>query len=88
MLLSNPFNVGIEGAGVVNCTGLVCGLVNISNSNGGGEFFSRESMFSDELPVNARDICTRIYQCGGVNDFEGVQGGDQLYRDMHRFVQS
>ena len=61
MFLGNPFNVGIESASVVNCTGFVCSLVNVTNSNGGGEFLGGESVFSDELPVNAGDICARIY---------------------------
>ena len=69
MFLGDSFDVGIESAGVVNCICFVHGLVNIANSNGGGEFFSGELVFSDKLPVYARDICTRINQCGGVDDF-------------------
>ena len=86
MFLGDPFNVGVKGASVVDCTGFVHGLVNVVNSNRGGKFFSGEVMFSDELPVNAGDIGTGVYQCRGVDDFEGVQGGDQLNRDMHRFI--
>ena len=86
MLLGNPFNVHVKDASVANCTGFVCSLVNILNSDEGGEFFSRELVFSDKLPVNAGDICTGVYQCRGVNNFEGVQGGDQLNRDTHRFI--
>ena len=70
--MGDPFDVGVEGAGVANCTSLVRGLINIANGDGGGEFFRGESVFSDKLPVNARDVSTRVYQCGGVDDFEGV----------------
>ena len=72
MFLGDPFNVGVEGTSIADCTGFVCSLVHIVNSNGGGEFLSGESMFPDKLPVNARDVSTGVYQCGGVNDFEGV----------------
>ena len=88
MFLSNPFNVRVESVSVLDCTSFVCSLVNIANGDGGGEFFSGELMFPDKLPVYARDICTGVYQCGGVNDFKSVQGGDQLNRDSHRFVRS
>ena len=87
MFLGDPFDVGIEGASVADGTSFVRSLINITNSDGGGEFLGRESVFSDKLPVNARDVSTGIYQYGGVDDFEGVQGGDQLNRDAHRFIQ-
>ena len=86
VFLGDPLNVGIEGASVANCTSFVCSLINIANGNGGGKFFCRESVFPDKLPVYARDICTGVYQCRGVNDFEGVQEGDQLNRYSHRFI--
>ena len=86
MFLGDPFDVGIEGASIVNCSSFVHSLVNVTNDDEGGEFLGGESVFSDELSVYARDVCTRIYQCRGVDDFEGVQGGDQLNRDMHRFI--
>ena len=88
MLLGNPFYVDVKGTSVTDCTSLVCSLINVADSNRRGKFFSGESMFPDKLPVNTRDIRTRIYQCGGVDDFEGAQEGDQLYRNTHRFVQS
>ena len=72
VFLGNPFNICVKGASIVNYTSFVCSLVHITNHNGEGEFFGGESVFSNELPVNARDICTRIYQCGGVDDFESV----------------
>ena len=88
MFLDDPFNVGIEDTGIVNYTHLICSLVNVMDSNRGGEFLSGELVFSDKLPVYTRDVCTEIYQYRRVNDFEGVRGGDQLNRDMHRFIRS
>ena len=87
MFLSDSFDVGVEGASVTDCTGFVHGLINIANGNGGGKFFGGESVFPDELPVYAGDVGTGVYQCRGVDDFEGVRGGNQLNRDTHRFIQ-
>ena len=86
MFLGDPFDVGVESASIMNCTGFVRGLVYISNGDGGGEFLGGEFVFSDKLPVNAGDVSTGVYQCGGVDDFEGVRRGDQLYRNSHRFI--
>ena len=88
VFLGDSFNVCVKGVGITNCTGFVCSLVNVANGDGGSEFFCREVMLSDKLPVDARDVGTGIYQCRGVNDFEGVRGSDQLYRDLHKFVRS
>ena len=60
MLLGDSFDIGVEGASIADCTGLVHSLINVANSDGGGEFFSGEAVFSDKLPVDARDISTRI----------------------------
>ena len=72
MFLNNSFNVGVESASITNCTSFVRSLVNVANGNGRGKFLSGESVFSDKLPVNARDVSTRVYQCRRVDDFEGV----------------
>ena len=72
VFLGNPFNICIESTGVADSTSLVHSLINIVNSNGGGKFLSGEMMFPDELPVDAGDVSTRIYQCGEVDNFEGV----------------
>ena len=72
MFLGDPLDVGVEGTSVADCTSFVCSLVNVANGNWRGEFLSGEVMFSDELPVNAGDISTRVYQCGGVDNFEGM----------------
>ena len=86
MLLGDSFNVGVEGVSVVDCTGFVHSLIYVANGNGGGKFLGGESVFPDKLPVNARDVGTRVHQCGGVDDFESVRGGDQLNKDKHRFI--
>ena len=72
MFWGDHFDVGVQGVGVADRAGLVCGLIDISNSNGRCKFFSGETVFSDKLPVNARDISTRVNRCGGVDDFKGV----------------
>ena len=61
MSLNNSFNVRIEGASIMDCTSFVCSLAYIANGNGGGKFFGGELVFSDKFPVNAGDICTRVY---------------------------
>ena len=53
MFLGNPFDVGIEGADVADCTSFVHSLVNVANSDGAGEFFGGELVLSNKLPVNA-----------------------------------
>ena len=88
MFLGDPFDVRIEGAGVADGASLVCGLVHVADGDGGGEFLRMEAVFSDKLPVYAGDVSTGVNQCGGVDDFEGVRGGDQLNRDSHRFIRS
>ena len=60
MFLDSPFNVHVEGASVADYTSFVCGLVHVSDCDGGSEFLSRESVFSEKLPVNAGDVDTRV----------------------------
>ena len=61
MLLSDFFNIRVEGAGVANCTSFVCSLVHIVNCNGGGKFFDGEVVFSDKLPADTGDISIGVY---------------------------
>ena len=61
MFLGNPFNVCIQGVDIMYSTSLVHSLVHVSNCNGGDKFLDRELVFSDELPVNARDVHIRVY---------------------------
>ena len=61
MFLSNSFSISVEGTDVVNHAGFVWSLVYILDCNGRGKFFDRESVFPDKLPVNARDVGTRVY---------------------------
>ena len=72
VFLDDPFDVHVKGASEMYCTSFVCCWVNIVNSDGGDEFFCGESVFSDELLVNARDVSTRVYQCNRVNGFQGM----------------
>ena len=72
VLLGYPFNVSVEGASVMDCIGFVRSLIDVANDNGGGEFLGGEMVFSDKLPVNARDVYTRVYQGEGVNSFQSV----------------
>ena len=72
MFLDDPFDIGEKGAGVTDCTSFVCSLVYIANGDGRGKFFCEEVVFPDKLPVNAGDVNTGVYQCRGVDDFEGV----------------
>ena len=60
MFLGDPFDVGVEGAGIADCASLVRSLVNVANGNRRSEFFCGKSVFSDKLPVNAGDVGTRI----------------------------
>ena len=61
MFLCNPFDICVKGASIVNYTSFVCSLVHVSDCDGGSKFFGGESMFSDKLPVNARDVSARIH---------------------------
>ena len=61
MILSNPFDVCVESASVVDCTSFVCSLIYIVNCDGGGKFLGGELVFSDKLPVNVGDIHARVY---------------------------
>ena len=69
MFLGYSFNVCVEGAGIVNCISFVHGLVYVLDHDWRSEFLCGESMFPDKLPVNAEDVSTRVYQCGGVDNF-------------------
>ena len=60
MFLCNAFDVGKEGAGKVDFSIFVGGLVNISYFDGDIKFHSREGVFSDELPVNVGDVSTIV----------------------------
>ena len=61
MFLSDPFDICIKGASVAGCTSLICSLVHVVNGDRRGEFNGEKVVFPDKLPVNARDIYTRVY---------------------------
>ena len=69
VFLGDLFDVCIEDASIVDHTSLVYSPAYIADCNRGGKFLSRESVFPDKLSVNVGDICTRVYQHRGVNDF-------------------
>ena len=49
------------------------------------KFYGGEGVFSDKLPVNARDVCATINQGTSVDDYQCVREGDELQRDSHCF---
>ena len=57
MFLGDPFDVGVEGASIADCAGFVRRLVHVADGDRGCEFLGGELVFSDKLPVYARDIC-------------------------------
>ena len=59
------------------------GGVSISGSYGDRKFRSGEVVFSNEMLVYAGDVCSTIDQCLDINDFHGVQGNNQLNRNLH-----
>ena len=61
MFFGSLFNVHVEGASVADYTSFVCGLVHISDCDGGSKFLVGESVFSDKLSVNAGGVNTRFY---------------------------
>ena len=61
VFLSNPFDVCVKGINVIDSICFIYGLVHVLDNNGGSKFFSRELVFSDKLPVDARDVNTRVY---------------------------
>ena len=62
---------------------LIRGMVGVQGLEGFGDFLKRKSVFSDEVPVNAGDICTAVNEGTGVDDFESMRGHDQLNGDLH-----
>ena len=61
VFLIDLFDVGVESASVVDGASFVCCLVDVADSDEGHKFLGGESMFSDKLPVDARDVSTRVY---------------------------
>ena len=60
VFLSNPFDVGEESTGETNFSFFVRGLVYISDFDGNVKFCGGKGVFSDKLPVDARDVCATI----------------------------
>ena len=59
------------------------GVVGVSGSYGDRKFHGGEVVFSNEMLVYVGDVCATVDQCSGINDFHGVQGNNQLNRDLH-----
>ena len=69
VFLCNPFDICVEDTSVADYTSFVYSLIYILDYDRGSKLLSGESVFPDKLLVYARDISTRVNQCGGVNDF-------------------
>ena len=69
VFLGDPFNVGEEGTGEMNFSTFVQGLVYVSDFDGNVKLCGGKGVFSDQLPVDARDVCTTVDQGTSVNDF-------------------
>jgi hypothetical protein len=50
---------------------------------GDGEVFSGKVMFLDIAPVNAGDTSNTVNEHSGVDSFQGMQGFNELYWDLH-----
>ena len=67
--LSKPLDINEQITGILDVPIFVVGVVNISGLYRDGKFCSGEVVLLDKVSVDARDICTSINQCSGVNDF-------------------
>ena len=58
-------------------------VVRIPGLDRGFQALSREFMFLDKSPVNARDTCPTVYKGLGVNGFHRVRGDNKLDWNLH-----
>ena len=65
--LSKSFNEQITG--VLDVSIFFVGVVSISGLYRDGKFCSGEVVLLDKVLVYARDVCTTINQCSGINNF-------------------
>ena len=82
--LDDSFDGEEKGAGEADGSGLVVRLIDVSDRNGVLETGGGDLVLSHKVPVDAGDVCTAVNKGTGVNGFQGVHGGDQLYWDSHR----
>ena len=78
MFLYDAFYVGKEGAGEADFPVFVQDLINVLYFNGDIKFCGRKGVFSDKLPVDARDVCATVNQGMSVDNFQHVERGDEL----------
>ena len=69
MFLCNTFYVDKEDAGEADFPIFVQGLVDASYFDGDIKFCDGEGVFSNKLPVDARDVCTTVDQGVNVDNF-------------------
>ena len=69
VFLGDPFDVGKEGTGKTDFSAFVRGLVYVSDFDGNVKLCGGKGVFSDKLPVNARDVCTTVDQGTSVDNF-------------------
>jgi hypothetical protein len=79
----DSFDIQEQGRGEIDDSFFVDGVVRVSGVDGGGEVFSGKVMFSDKAPVNAGDTSDTVNEHSGVDSFQGVQGFNELYWDLH-----
>jgi len=84
--LGNSFDVGEKGVGVQDISFLVERSIGVPRTDGFFEFRDRESVFFNEVVVDAGDVCTTINESVGVDGFQSMRGYDELQRDSHRFA--
>ena len=78
VFLCDAFYVDKEGAGEVDFPIFVWGLVDVSYFDGDIKFCGGKGVFSNKLPVNARDVCATINQGMSVDNFQCVERDDEL----------
>ena len=78
-----PSDVKEQGSGEPDYSLGVDGVVCVSCLNWGFQALSRELVFPDESPVDARDTCPTVYEGSDVNDFHHVQRANELNWDLH-----
>ena len=67
--LNEFFNIEEQITGILNVSIFIMGMIDNSGLYRDGKFHGGEIVLLDKVSVNARDICTAINQCLGVNDF-------------------
>ena len=78
IFLCNAFYVGKEDASEVDFPIFVGGLVNVLYFDRDIEFHGGKKVFSDKLPIDARDVCATVDQGASVDNFQHVRMCDGL----------